>query len=729
MRSLSPRWRRVLRVLAACYLLYLVAANVLVNSALGPHLVNRRPEGFRMSWSWGATAWPGWIYLREPAMQGHARWTSWSIRGSWASGRIELLPLLHRRLVFATIHAGDVRVAMRRADSDRKPPPWSASAWTLVFHEVHTSTLREVHWHALDFEGDADADVGFSHQLRGGATQVFSSRLRTDGGHLSLGGQPLLEGLHVDLRGRIDPFLHDKPAGSGKLRLLHAHLALDAATPGLQPAATATPEAWLQDRAQAGAGGRLHVDLAMDDGVVQQGGALQWDVPLTVVEQDSTTRTVPMHARLEAAEDSLHLRLHASSPPGDPPRHAEVDLHYASRRLLDVPWRERLRRVDGRLQLHWHFASLDWLGPLIAKDWLQWHGDGVIDADLHLRHGVLQPGSRAELPTVNLRVRMFDDLLAGQAHATATVGGGDDPVTLTLAADRYTLAAAAQPDAVYLRGDDLAITLHSTAELARFAHEMHGRLRFHDARIPDLRSYNRYLPGDSVRILGGSGRSSADLTLGQGGVVVAGILHLDGQKLDLALGVKRLHTDLDMDARLEHAEKTAPRHYALSSFSLALNHVRMDDSDDRDWWAKATLLHGQLDWNEPFQLRGDARLQMKDASVLLSLFAKRHAFPAWIAHLVDVGRMVATAQLAVGRRTDGGRRFVLDDVRAHNRRVDLQARLRILDGKPEGVLYARWGILGLGVALKRDQRDFHLIDASDWYAAQPPLLSGTPPTP
>lgn len=727
MRPLSKPLRWTLRALAASYLLYLLAGNVFINTALGERVVNQRPAGFRMQWSWGVTPWPGWVYLRHPALAGHARWKQWSVTGRGAYGRIALLPLLQRRLSFDGVHADAVRVRVVRADHERRPPPWSPQAWTVSLRGLRTDSLRHVRWFALSFDGRASADVGFSHQLRGGPTQVFPSSLHVTEGRLAYRDQPLLTAMTLDMRGTVAPFRHDQPAGLQKFDLLQATLQLDATTPALSPPQPGDPMHWLGGD-DPDAHGRLHAAVSFDRGRLGEGGVLRWDGPLAIGTPAHRVHVVPAQMLVQAHADELQLRARAVSSPGDDERRAQLELRYAGRHLRRLASADAWSHLDGSLQLHWHFASLDWLGPLLAKDWLRLQGAGELDADVRLSQGVLQPGSHAELPGVDLRARVFDNEFAGHASAKARVEGqGEHPVTLSIAADRYTLAAAAQPDAVYLHGNDLAIDLHSSAALSRFAAQARGRLHFRDARIPDLRTYNRYLPGESVRILGGHGRSSADLVLGGGGVVTAGQLHLDGQGLDVALGVARLHTDLNMDASLDHAQQTAPRRYALSSFGVALSHVRLDDADDRAWWAKATLQHGVLDWNEPFRLRGDAKLRMKDASVLLALFAKRHAFPAWIARIVDVGELDATGQLLVGKRKDDRAQFVLDDVRAHNRRADLDARLRILDGKPDGVLYARWGVLGLGVALGQGQRDFHLVGASKWYEAQPPLLEGTPP--
>ncbi|MEO5830851.1 MAG: hypothetical protein ABIQ36_09815, partial [Rhodanobacter sp.] len=143
----------------------------------------------------------------------------------------------------------------------------------------------------------------------------------------------------------------------------------------------------------------------------------------------------------------------------------------------------------------------------------------------------------------------------------------------------------------------------------------------------------------------------------------------------------------------------------------------VEGSRDSPWWARFTLSQGQLDWDRPMRLRGSATMTMKDVSLLLSLFADRSAFPKWIASVINAGEATAKAQVQVQKGD-----FVIDHLVASNRRVDLLAHLRIRDGLPMGDLYARWGILGLGVALADGKRQFHLLHARDWYQSQPDLI-------
>jgi hypothetical protein len=108
---------------------------------------------------------------------------------------------------------------------------------------------------------------------------------------------------------------------------------------------------------------------------------------------------------------------------------------------------------------------------------------------------------------------------------------------------------------------------------------------------------------------------------------------------------------------------------------------------------------------------------MRDVSVLLGLFAERSVFPRWIGNLIDSGEAHATGDLRLR-----GNELVFDRVQASNDRIDMQARLRIADGTPNGDLYARWGVLGMGVELQGGDRKLHIAGARDWYESRPPLL-------
>ena len=253
------------------------------------------------------------------------------------------------------------------------------------------------------------------------------------------------------------------------------------------------------------------------------------------------------------------------------------------------------------------------------------------------------------------------------------------------------------------------MNLQSSNDLARFRQAFTARLRFAQADIPDLRAYNRYLPGKSLYFLHGSGQMSTDFSIDGKGDVSAGRLQMISAAVRLALGVSRLADKLTMDTRIDRARR-AGHAFDLKHFTLGLDGVRVEGSNAPPWWARVTLQDGRLDWDYPMRLRGSATLVMKDVSLLLSLFADRSAFSKWIANVVDDGQVTAHAEIEAQRGD-----FILDHLVASNQRVDLFAHLRVSDGKPSGDLYARWGVLGLGAALADGKRHFHLLHAQRWY--------------
>ena len=126
-------------VLAALYLLYLIGANVFLNSAWGEAVVNRKPERYHAEWAWAVSLYPGHIHARGVVMGGHARVTRWTVASPVANGRIKVLPLLWREVAFGRIRARDVSVHVARAATDMPSTVRPGRApWTLRFDAITT---------------------------------------------------------------------------------------------------------------------------------------------------------------------------------------------------------------------------------------------------------------------------------------------------------------------------------------------------------------------------------------------------------------------------------------------------------------------------------------------------------------------------------------------------------------------------------------------------------------
>ncbi|WP_215901016.1 hypothetical protein, partial [Acinetobacter baumannii] len=89
----------------------------------------------------------------------------------------------------------------------------------------------------------------------------------------------------------------------------------------------------------------------------------------------------------------------------------------------------------------------------------------------------------------------------------------------------------------------------------------------------------------------------------------------------------------------------------------------------------------------------------------------------WTLSLLDSGQVQARATL---RWRPG--HLIIDGLQAENDRLSVRARLDLLDQRKRGDLYLRWGLLGAGIELDGDQRQWHLAKAREWFDQRPSLL-------
>lgn len=713
---LSSPWRRALWLALAVYVLYLLAANVFLNTALGERTINRKPERFQAQWAWVMSLYPGHIHASGVAMGGRASAAAWHVQATSAHGRIMLLPLLRRELRFGRIRADDVVLVTDRGRRDPAPVATASAGrrtpWTLRFDGIETDTLVRLQFDRWRFEGGGEARFGMVKMLGGGTLEVFPSQLRMPSATIRHGDRTVLRAGRIALDFTLPPHTPAAVRGRRKVAIADARLSMHGQVPGAVIVEDGDGRlSWRFD----GAPGRLDAELTLREGALAPGSRLRVLAPLHVEAQGQRDRRYRLRVAADVARNGITLRASMPAQAGRPDR-LEATLRSGRRQIDLTRLRAFLDDLSGRVELQWRFGSLRWINPLLSdRRWLQLDGEADLAADLRLVDGALATGSTAQVRDAELRVEVLDSVFVGQARVDARVV---DPQRLRMAivAETFNIAAKDTAQQAYVRGRDLRLDLDGSAELAAFRRTLHADLRFADAVIPDLRAYNRYLPGDSLQLLGGSGRVSGEMDVDAAGEVERAQLQLRGQRADIRFGVSRLVGDLRLDSRL-HRIAPGARDYRLDRLDLSLDDVRLAGDGAAPWWARLDLGGARLDWRPPFGLDGEAKLRMKDASLLLSLFAELSAFPRWIGRIVDEGEVQATARVHVA-----GDVLVLDAIDASNDRVDLQARLRVAGGRPQGDLYARWGVLGIGAELQAGKRKLHAVGARKWYESQPSLL-------
>ncbi len=721
----SPAWRRnalkglkwALAGVLALYALYLVAGNVFLNTSLGESAINRKPERFRMHWSGGTTWWPGRVTLRGLELQGHNGRLRWSASAAHAQGRIALWPLWRKQLHVPEVRADDVRGGFRQVDENLPPPAPRPGGWTLRFDRIASDSVQGGDFNDMKLEGDGRAQVGFVKQLRGGPMQLLPSTAGFRRARVVRGGDEWLREATVEAKFAIARHTRAEAAGLQKLRLSDIEIDLQGSTAAL----SATMDAQGRIAMQAMPGqGRITGRLAYARGRLLPGGKLRWQMPVATTGASGVSHRDDLQVALDVDQDlalSAYMPAQAGGIFG-----LDADLRLKGTELPLRDFRSQLPRASGHVAGQWRFSSLRWLARLFTDaPWLSLDGAGDVRADVQLKDGRIAAGSRFDVPDIAAVAEVMGNRIEGRARAEGRFEAGADGALaprLDIAMQRFRISAADMPGRPYVQGNDLRLALNAGG-VDTLRDTLRARLRFADAKVPDLRVYNRYLPNEQLRIDGGSGTLGGDLQLDAAGEVGSGWVRVAGRDARLRMGGVALRGNVGVNLRLRRAD-LARRSFAVDGSDIRLDGVSfaLRGSETRSGWsAQVKLPRARLEWRKPLAVGGDAQVAVKDVGFLLALFAREKDIPDWVYKLVDVG----PAQVS-GRVQWRGDTLVLDRLAARNDRFSLLGRLRLKGPTRNGQLFAQWGKLSVGMDVQGEQRKVHLRNAREWYQAQPALL-------
>lgn len=308
--------------------------------------------------------------------------------------------------------------------------------------------------------------------------------------------------------------------------------------------------------------------------------------------------------------------------------------------------------------------------------------------------------------------------MAGTASAHGELKPGTPTrAVLDVRVPRFNARAGGVKGDTLFDGRDLALQLSGDGRLREFRKDMRARLRFNNATIPDLTAYNRYLGGNQVRLLGGTGRLTGDVELDTDGRIGHGTATLLGSGARMQVAGLDLLGNAQVDATLQRGD-FKQRYFDLSGTSVQLRNVQVGQQDRKaPWQGRVQFRQGRIDAQAPFRVDANADLTMSDAGPLLAVFAERGDYPRWVLSLLDAGQVNASTRL----RWQAGH-IVLDGLQAENERLSLRARLDVREQNKRGDLYVRWGLLGAGIELDGKQRQWHLAGAREWFDGRPALL-------
>jgi autotransporter translocation and assembly factor TamB len=197
---------------------YLVGVNLLLNTPLGPGLVNLRPHSARLDWGSAWTLWPGHLSVRKLEIHGQARSRAWSVSIDRASGRWSPLSLFARHLDFSEVQAEGVATRIRRVPYT--PPPGTKSSgtpigpplpgrlrtWRFSFDVAKAEKVGVIDLFGLVIDcAGGEASGRFSFQLAGDRA-VEGARGHCSGAALRAGGREIARGLEIEATADIAPY-------------------------------------------------------------------------------------------------------------------------------------------------------------------------------------------------------------------------------------------------------------------------------------------------------------------------------------------------------------------------------------------------------------------------------------------------------------------------------------------------------------------------------------------
>lgn len=288
--------RGALHALLVIELLYAVPVNLVLNTPLVDRFVNRRPERFRIAWSWAVSPWPGFVALGGVTTGGQSRTIQWEagLRSVRATFALRTLP--QRIVDLGEVRAEGVRYVQRPRLEAGAEPPDDAADWPPIARKnppdptaagepprkppgrpwaVRAGRIRcgvtEIWIGRYRILGDAAVDAGLDLLVRG---PISLPRLEyvLKNGEMRVGTLKMFEGLRLEARTRLDPFVPRGRRAVDVIRALSGDFELEARDGSLK-----FLEAYFHkvQGLELNGGGPMRLHLLLDEGRLLLGSRME----------------------------------------------------------------------------------------------------------------------------------------------------------------------------------------------------------------------------------------------------------------------------------------------------------------------------------------------------------------------------------------------------------------------------------------------------------------------
>lgn len=340
-------------------------------------------------------------------------------------------------------------------------------------------------------------------------------------------------------------------------------------------------------------------------------------------------------------------------------------------------------------------------------------GEGQLFAQGAFRDNRLLAPTRLRVNADQLEVTFLDYLASGRGELTAQLDSTEQ-AQLSLGIPRFALRRQ-DDDSPHLEGRHFALT----TQTERFSDVLESpqpehfttRIALPITEVPDFTRYNRYLPeGAGITLLDGQASLESEWLLE--GLNAQGEITLRAFGAELALLDQQLRGDVHLDLNLTNGDLET-RHFSADDSFLRLENVSRQSengSADAGWWVTLSMLNAQLAWEDPIRLASQLHLEMRDTGLLARLFLARARDSDWLGRLLNVHDIEGTAQLEIS-----GEQISLSDLTLTGGPLLLLSDVTLAERSANGALYARLGMLGLGVELEDSEPTLKVIQPRRWF--------------
>jgi hypothetical protein len=225
--------RRFVVVLVVIEVVYLIAGNVILNTSIGPSLVNRKPEKVQGEWASAWTVLPGLVTVHEPKFRGQSRGWQWYAEADKVTAFAHLTPLPWKRVVGRWARAEGLSLWMRRRREEPLPveeaawvppipgltnppdpnpevlypPNPDSKPWQITLDHVELVDAREIWIENIHLTGSGTGDgYGLAVETKGGPISGERVALMFGEGSLQVGEWDLGTELELSLDVEVEPF-------------------------------------------------------------------------------------------------------------------------------------------------------------------------------------------------------------------------------------------------------------------------------------------------------------------------------------------------------------------------------------------------------------------------------------------------------------------------------------------------------------------------------------------